>query len=143
MTAYPMTDIAYDVDEIRRDFPILSRPVHGRKLVYLDNAASAQKPKQVMDTIAEFVTTEYSNVHRGVHYLSATATERYEEARGRVRRFLKRARRAHAVRLFVVRAPAVELITSIVEVHILHFVRPLGRKGAFFRAGKPPDHDFE
>jgi cysteine desulfurase/selenocysteine lyase len=91
VSALPVTNLGYDVSAIREDFPILARPVHGKKLVYLDNAASAQKPRQVMSAIAEFVTTEYSNVHRGVHYLSATATERYETARGRVRRFLNAA----------------------------------------------------
>jgi cysteine desulfurase/selenocysteine lyase len=78
----------YDLEKIRSDFPILSRTVHGRPLVYLDNAASAEKPKQVMDAITTFVNSEYSNVHRGVHFLSAAATTRYENARGRVQRFL-------------------------------------------------------
>ena len=76
----------YDVQALRRDFPILSRKVHGRPLVYLDNAASAQKPKAVIDAMTEFLTTEYANVHRGVHYLSGAATERYEEARRRIQR---------------------------------------------------------
>jgi cysteine desulfurase/selenocysteine lyase len=78
----------YDLEKIRSDFPILSRTVHGRPLVYLDNAASAEKPKQVMDAITTFVNSEYSNVHRGVHFLSAAATTRYEGARGRIQRFL-------------------------------------------------------
>jgi cysteine desulfurase/selenocysteine lyase len=78
----------YDLEKIRSDFPILSRTVHGRPLVYLDNAASAEKPKQVMDAITTFVNSEYSNVHRGVHFLSAAATTRYEDARGRMQRFL-------------------------------------------------------
>jgi cysteine desulfurase/selenocysteine lyase len=79
---------AYDVTALRRDFPILAREVHGKKLVYLDNAASAQKPKHVLDAMNAFTTTEYANVHRGVHYLSGAATERYEAARQRVQRFL-------------------------------------------------------
>lgn len=82
---------AYDLEKIRADFPILSRSVHERPLVYLDNAASAQKPKQVMDAINAFVNSEYSNVHRGVHFLSAAATLRYEDARGRVQTFLNAA----------------------------------------------------
>jgi cysteine desulfurase/selenocysteine lyase len=82
----------YDVDALRRDFPILSRSVHGKPLVYLDNAASAQKPKPVLDAMNSFVTSEYANVHRGVHYLSGAATERYEEARRRIQRFLNAAR---------------------------------------------------
>lgn len=91
MTALALDTRHYDVDRIRADFPILARAVHGKKLVYLDNAASAQKPKQVMDAITDFVNAEYSNVHRGVHFLSAAATERYEAARGRVQRFLNAA----------------------------------------------------
>jgi len=87
--AKPMN--GYDVQALRRDFPILSRQVHGRPLAYLDNAASAQKPKAVIDAMTEFLTSEYANVHRGVHYLSGAATERYEEARRRIQRFLNAA----------------------------------------------------
>jgi cysteine desulfurase/selenocysteine lyase len=82
---------AYDVAALRRDFPILSRRVHGKPLVYLDNAASAQKPKHVLDVMNAFATSEYANVHRGVHFLSGAATERYEQARVRVQRFLNAA----------------------------------------------------
>lgn len=88
MNAEPKKATSYDVSALRRDFPILSREVHGKKLVYLDNAASAQKPKRVLDAMSAFMTSEYANVHRGVHYLSGVATERYEEARVRVQRFL-------------------------------------------------------
>jgi cysteine desulfurase / selenocysteine lyase len=84
-------DSAYDVAALRRDFPILAREVHGRPLVYLDNAASAQKPNQVLDAMRDFATSEYANVHRGVHYLSGAATERYENARVRVQRFVNAA----------------------------------------------------
>ena len=73
---------------MRADFPILSHPVYGKKLAYLDNAASAQKPLPVLDAMRRFATEEYANVHRGVHYLSAAATERYEGARETVRRFV-------------------------------------------------------
>jgi cysteine desulfurase/selenocysteine lyase len=79
---------AYDVAAIRRDFPILSREVYGKPLVYLDNAASAQKPQQVIDTISHAYANEYANVHRGLHYLSNTATENYEAAREKTRAFL-------------------------------------------------------
>ena len=72
----------------RADFEILSRTVYGKPLVYLDSAASAQKPRQVLDAMNEFAITEYANVHRGVHYLSATATQRYEAARETARHFL-------------------------------------------------------
>ena len=78
----------YDVEAIRRDFPILSTEVYGKPLVYLDNGASAQKPQAVIDAITRAYTQEYANVHRGLHYLSNTATERYEEAREIVRGFL-------------------------------------------------------
>ena len=81
----------YDVAALRRDFPILARRVHGKPLVYLDNAASAQKPLPVLDAIRAFVTEEYANVHRGVHFLSGAATDRYETARKRVERFLNAA----------------------------------------------------
>jgi cysteine desulfurase/selenocysteine lyase len=79
---------AFDPLAARAQFPILSREVYGKPLVYLDNAASAQKPGAVLDAMAEFATSEYANVHRGVHYLSARATEHYEAARETVRRFL-------------------------------------------------------
>ena len=79
---------AYDVLALRRDFPILARKVHGRPLVYLDNAASAQKPRAVIDAVNGFTVSEYANVHRGVHFLSGAATERYEAARRRIQKFL-------------------------------------------------------
>ncbi len=80
-----------DVDRIRRDFPILARRVHGKPLVYLDNAATTQKPQAVIDAIARFYTEECSNIHRGVHFLSELATEEYEHARGEVRSFINAA----------------------------------------------------
>ena len=81
-------DSTYDVEAIRRDFPILSREVYGKPLVYLDNGASAQKPQVVIDTIANAYSDEYANVHRGLHFLSNAATDAYEKARESVRRFL-------------------------------------------------------
>lgn len=78
----------YDVTKIRRDFPILSREVNGKPLVYLDNGASAQKPQVVIDAITRAYAEEYSNVHRGLHYLSNLATEKYESTRGIIARFL-------------------------------------------------------
>ena len=78
----------YDVEAIRRDFPILSREVYGKPLVYLDNGASAQKPKAVLDAIDHAYRSEYANVHRGLHFLSNAATDAYEKARETVRRFL-------------------------------------------------------
>jgi cysteine desulfurase/selenocysteine lyase len=83
--------LAFDVNSARREFEILSREVYGKPLAYLDNAASAQKPRSVLAAMTEFAETEYANVHRGVHYLSAKATRRYEDARETVRRFLNAA----------------------------------------------------
>ncbi|MDZ4368243.1 MAG: cysteine desulfurase [Afipia sp.] len=81
----------YDVARIRADFPILSREVYGKPLVYLDSAASAQKPKSVIDAVAHAYANEYSNVHRGMHYLANAATEKFEEARETARAFLNAA----------------------------------------------------
>jgi cysteine desulfurase/selenocysteine lyase len=78
----------YDVDAVRADFPILSREVNGKPLVYLDNGASAQKPQVVIDAVTRAYAEEYSNVHRGLHFLSNLATEKYEGVRGKIARFL-------------------------------------------------------
>jgi cysteine desulfurase / selenocysteine lyase len=80
--------LAYDVTRIRSDFPILSREVYGKPLVYLDNAASAQKPKAVVDAMVNSMTAEYANVHRGLHFLSNAATQAFEDARESVCKFL-------------------------------------------------------
>jgi cysteine desulfurase/selenocysteine lyase len=87
-----VVDGRYDVERIRADFPALSMQVYGRPLVYLDNAASAQKPRAVLDRIMHAYTSEYANVHRGLHYLANAATEAYEHARETVRAFLNAAR---------------------------------------------------
>tara|TARA_R110002096_G_scaffold10590_2_gene40559 strand:- start:1076 stop:2296 length:1221 start_codon:yes stop_codon:yes gene_type:complete len=87
----------YDVNTIRRDFPILSREVNGKPLVYLDNGASAQKPQVVIDAISRSYSHEYSNVHRGLHYLSNLATDQYESVRGTVARFLNVGNEDHVV----------------------------------------------
>ncbi len=81
----------YDVEKIREDFPILAERPYGKRLVYLDNAASAQKPKVVLDRLVHAYEHEYANVHRGLHYLANAATEAYEAARESVRRFLNAA----------------------------------------------------
>lgn len=83
-----LTGAPYDVERIRADFPILFREVNDRPLVYLDNGASAQKPLSVIEAMDHAYRFEYANVHRGLHYLSNTATEHYEAARETVRRFL-------------------------------------------------------
>ena len=77
--------VAYDVESIRADFPILRQKVHGKPLVYLDNGASAQKPRAVLDTIQRAYAEEYANVHRGLHYLSNLSTANFEKARETVR----------------------------------------------------------
>ena len=78
----------FNVDAVRAQFPILGREVNGKPLVYLDNGASAQKPQVVIDAITQAYANEYSNVHRGLHYLSNLATDKYESVRGTVARFL-------------------------------------------------------
>jgi len=80
-----------DVERIRQDFPILTQRVHGRPLVYLDNAATSQKPREVIEALRAYYETDNANVHRGVHRLSERATEAYEGARRRVQRFLNAA----------------------------------------------------
>jgi cysteine desulfurase / selenocysteine lyase len=86
-----------DVARLRADFPILDQAVHGRPLVYLDNAASAQKPRQVLEAMARFDTHDYANIHRGVHTLSQRATVAFEEARDAVRAFLNAADRKEII----------------------------------------------
>ena len=88
MSAVAQPRVLYDVEAIRKDFPILKRLARGRHLVYLDNAATTQKPQAVIDRIVRYYTEENSNVHRGVHYLSEIATVEYENARGYVQGFL-------------------------------------------------------
>ena len=78
----------YDVNAVRGEFPILARGVNGKPLVYLDNGASAQKPQAVIDAVIKGYAEEYSNVHRGLHYLSNLSTEKYEAVRNIVARFL-------------------------------------------------------
>ncbi len=82
---------ALDLEKVRADFPILAREIYGKPLVYLDSAASAQKPKVVIDAVNEVYSHEYANVHRGMHYLSNAATEKYEEARKTARTFFNAA----------------------------------------------------
>ncbi|MDQ0503651.1 cysteine desulfurase [Xanthobacter agilis] len=83
-----VTNGGYDVSRVREDFPILGMQVNGKPLVYLDNGASAQKPQAVLDRMNQVYTSEYANVHRGLHYLANASTEAYEGGRERVARFL-------------------------------------------------------
>ena len=88
MITAPPPAALWDVERVRKDFPALHQRVHGKPLVYLDNAATSQKPQVVIDALAAYYSLENSNVHRGVHLLSEKATQAYEDARVRVQRFL-------------------------------------------------------
>src|SRR4051812_1743756 len=79
---------AFDVERVRRDFPILDLKVNGLPLVFLDNAASSQMPQQVIDRLVRYHTSEHANIHRAVHYLSEKATAEYEAARRKAQRFI-------------------------------------------------------
>jgi len=92
-----VTNGALDIDRIRADFPALAMQVYGKPLVYLDNAASAQKPQAVLDRINKAYTEQYANVHRGLHYLANEATEAYEGARETVQKFLNAGRKEEIV----------------------------------------------
>src|SRR6202166_3590151 len=141
---------AYDVEQIRRDFPILATSVYGKPLVYLDNAASAQKPLAVLDRLRHAYTAEYANVHRGLHYLANAATESYEGARETVRGFLNAERKeeivftrnaTEAINLVAYTfgreriKPGDEIVLSIMEHHSnivpWHFLRE--RQGAVIK----------
>jgi cysteine desulfurase/selenocysteine lyase len=104
---------AYDVERIRQDFPILRSTVHGKPLVYLDNAATSQKPRVVIDAITNYYLSENSNIHRGVHELSQRATEDYEKARVKMQRFLNA---AHAHEIIFVRG-ATEGINLVAQTY--------------------------
>ena len=141
---------AYDVAVIRKDFPILATQVYGKPLVYLDNAASAQKPSVVLDRIRHAYTAEYANVHRGLHYLANAATEAYENSREKVRAFINAARpeeivftrnATEAINLVAYTfgreriRPGDEIVLSIMEHHSnivpWHFLRE--RQGAVIK----------
>jgi cysteine desulfurase/selenocysteine lyase len=146
----PTKILPYDVTAIRRDFPILSRAVYGKPLVYLDNGASAQKPQAMIDAVTHAYGQDYANVHRGLHFLSNAATEKYEEARQTVRRFLNAAEveevlftrnSTEAINLVASSYGALavkegdEIVLSIMEHHSnivpWHFLRE--RKGAVIK----------
>ncbi len=150
MTAQVKIVPGFDAAKARADFPILSRQVHGKPLVYLDSGASAQKPRVVLDAMNEFARTNYANVHRGVHYLSGAATDAYEAARRTVQKFVNAAREdeivftkggTEAINLvsYSFLAPAIhpgdEIVLSVMEHHSnivpWHFLRE--RQGAVLR----------
>jgi cysteine desulfurase / selenocysteine lyase len=145
-----VTNGAYDVSRIRADFPILATTVYGKPLVYLDNAASAQKPKAVLDRLNRASTTQYANVHRGLHYLANEATEAYEGAREKVAAFVNASRKeeivftrnaTEAINLVAYTfgreriKPGDEIVLSIMEHHSnivpWHFLRE--RQGAVIK----------
>ncbi|CAL77324.1 cysteine desulfurase [Bradyrhizobium sp. ORS 278] len=112
MSTHPaVSNGSYDVARIREDFPALALQVYGKKLVYLDNAASAQKPRAVLDRMTQAYTSEYANVHRGLHYLANAATEAYEGGRERVTRFLN-ARRSEEIIFTRNATEAINLVAS-------------------------------
>jgi cysteine desulfurase/selenocysteine lyase len=90
-TARPDQPAPFDVEKVRRDFPILREKVRGKPLVYLDNAATSQKPQVVIETLQKYYSRENANIHRGIHFLSERATQAYEDARAKVRGFLNAA----------------------------------------------------
>src|SRR5271163_2908730 len=144
------TNGAYDVNRIREDFPILAMQVYGKPLVYLDNAASAQKPQAIFDRLEQAYTSQYANVHRGLHYLANEATEAYEGAREKVQKFLNAKRKeeiiftrnaTEAINLVAYSygrehiKPGDEIVLSIMEHHSnivpWHFLRE--RQGAVIK----------
>jgi cysteine desulfurase/selenocysteine lyase len=141
---------SYDIAKIRADFPALAMQVYGKPLVYLDNAASAQKPKQVLERVQKAYTEQYANVHRGLYYLANEATEAYEGARETVRAFLNAERKeeiiftrnaTEAINLVAYTfgrehiKPGDEIVLSIMEHHSnivpWHFLRE--RQGAVIK----------
>ena len=150
MTAQGKIASAFDPVAARADFEILSKTIYGKPLVYLDNGASAQKPRQVLDAMRNFAGTDYANVHRGVHYLSGKATDAYEAARRTVQKFLNAAHEdeivftkggTEAINLVAASflapriQPGDEIVLSVMEHHSnivpWHFLRE--RQGAVLR----------
>ena len=84
----PVAITASEIESIRKDFPILSVKAHGKPLIYFDNAATSQKPKQVIDALIEYYSTLNSNIHRGIHYLSQKASQQYDDTRIKVQKFI-------------------------------------------------------
>ena len=154
-----VTNGAYDVNRIRADFPILATQVYGKPLVYLDNAASAQKPRAVLDRLQQAYTAQYANVHRGLHYLANEATEAYEGAREKVAAFLNAGRKeeiiftrnaTEAINLVAYTfgreriKPGDEIVLSIMEHHSnivpWHFLRE--RQGAVIKWAPVDDEGY-
>jgi cysteine desulfurase/selenocysteine lyase len=112
MSTHPaVANGSYDVAKVREDFPALALQVYGKQLVYLDNAASAQKPRAVLDRMTKAYESEYANVHRGLHYLANAATEGYEGGRNKVAAFLN-ARRPEEIIFTRNATEAINLVAS-------------------------------
>ncbi|MCL4209031.1 MAG: cysteine desulfurase [Phycisphaeraceae bacterium] len=123
---------AYDVEAVRRDFPILARRIHGKPLVYLDTAATAQRPRAVIDAVDRFWTTCNANVHRGVHTLSIEATDAFEQARARLQRFIN----AAEVREIIFTRGATEAINLVAQC----WARPRLKPGDIILIGQSEHH---
>ncbi len=117
--ALRLNSAPYDVEAVRADFPILARSIHGKPLVFLDSAASAQKPQTVIDAELNCYSAEYANVHRGVYYLSALATQNFEAAREKVARFVN----ARSAREIVFTRGATEAINLVASSYGDTFLR--------------------
>ncbi len=126
---------AFDVEAVRREFPVLRETVHGKSLVYLDSAASAQKPQAVIDAESAFYERSYSNIHRGVHHLSMLATTAYEGARAKVQRFLGAAESREIVLL----RGTTEAVNLVAQSYGRKNVGA-GRRGAHHRPRAPLEH---
>jgi cysteine desulfurase / selenocysteine lyase len=118
--APPTSKIKFDVERIRADFPILNRKVNGKPLVYLDNAATTQKPLGVVENLVRFYLEENSNIHRGVHYLSQKATERYEGTRKKIRTFIN----AHDVQEVIFVRGTTEAINLVAHSFVRERIKP-------------------
>ena len=125
----------FNVRRIREDFPILRQTVHGKPLVYLDNAATTQKPRAVLDALMAYYSEDNANVHRGVHLLSERATQAFEDARATVQRFINAAS-AHEI---VFTRNATEGINLVAQTFGAYTSRP-GRRGGDLRHGAPLQH---
>jgi cysteine desulfurase / selenocysteine lyase len=118
VTLHRVSGVGYDVGHLRRQFPILAQSVNGKPLAYLDNGASTQRPQAVLDAVSHYETHLHANVHRGVHTLSQLATDAFEGARERVRRFLNAAASreiifTRATRLMASVVPRVKMISRV------------------------------
>lgn len=118
--ASPLETPAFDVDRVREDFPILQREVHGKPLVYLDTAASAQRPQAVIDAVSDFYANHNANIHRGVHTLSQEATDLYEGARARLAGFIN----APAEREVVFTRGTTESINLVAQAYLRERLQP-------------------